>query len=248
MPNVVKGSKQEKMVVVPHRPYRRAALVLAALSVVAVSVLAGLGYGYYSSLQSQTLIQSDRAELTRELEALRQENADLQREVAVLQRSSQVDRRANDEVQATLSSLRQEVAKLQQDNAYYRQVVSEKTEGTGLVIGQFDISTLSAPNRYRYKLVLRQEDADGDTYLTGHANVNLIGRVEDEEVSLPLSELTEDEEQLDIKLRFKYFQNIEGELALPDGFEPERVQIAAVSTEPVDKSVEQDFGWIVEGK
>ncbi|CAN0411471.1 unnamed protein product, partial [Discosporangium mesarthrocarpum] len=142
----------------------------------------------------------------------------------------------------------QRIAQLEQDIVYYRQVVSEETEDTGLIIGQFDISATQSPGRFRYKLVMRQQDADGDTFLTGHANVNLIGSSNEGQRIIPLRELSADEDELDIRLRFKYFQNIEGELALPEGFEPERVQIAAVSVEPVEKNINQDFSWVVEGE
>jgi hypothetical protein len=141
--------------------------------------------------------------------------------------------------------LRDRVAQLEQDIVYYRQVVSEETQDTGLIVTQLDIDAMREPNRFRYKLVLRQQDADGDTFLTGYVNVNLIGQQDNEQVIIALRDLSAEQDQLDIRLRFKYFQNIEGELALPEGFVPERVQVAAVSIEPVDKSIDQDFSWVV---
>jgi hypothetical protein len=197
---------------------------------------------------AQEIEQADRAEVQQELQVVQAENSELRRQIAILERSSQMDQRATAEVQATISGLRQRIAQLEQDIVYYRQVVSEETEDTGLVIGQFDISATQLPGRFRYKLVMRQQDADGDTFLTGHANVNLIGSSNEGQRIIPLRELSADEDELDIRLRFKYFQNIEGELALPEGFEPERVQIAAVSVEPVEKNINQDFSWVVEGE
>lgn len=248
MPNVVKGSKQEKMVVVPHRPGQRLLFTVAVLFGVAAAALGGWAYGYYTTLLSQQSAQADRAELIAQIDSLQAENSDLSRQIAILDRASVMDQRANEEVQTTISSLRERVAQLEQDIVYYRQVVSEETEDTGLIIGQFDISTSPEPEHYRYKLVMRQEDADGDTFLVGHVNVNLVGRIGNEQMVYPLRDLSSDEDQLDIRLRFKYFQNIEGELALPEGFEPDRIQIAAVSTEPVEKTINQDFSWVVEGE
>lgn len=46
MPNVVKGSKQEKMVVVPHRPGRRLLLVILLTLGVGGSALGGFMFGY----------------------------------------------------------------------------------------------------------------------------------------------------------------------------------------------------------
>lgn len=248
MPNVVKGSKQEKMVVVPYRPWQRLFFTVAVVIGVAASAFGGFLYGYYETLLTQQTARADRAELSGELSASETENSDLHRQIAILERSSIMDQRATEEVQTTISGLRETVAQLQQDVVFYRQVISAETEDTGLMIGQLEIDATRDPNRFRYKLVMRQRDADGDTYLIGHVNVNLIGRQGDEQRILPLRDISEEQDQLDIRLRFRIFQPIEGELTLPEGFEPERVQIAAVSTEPVEKSINQNFSWVVEGE
>lgn len=248
MPNVVKGSKQEKMVVVPYRPWQRIFFTFVVVIGVAASAAGGFFYGYYQTMRVQETVQADRVELTSELASLRLENSELSRQVTILDRSSVMDQRANEEVQATIRDLRDKVAQLEQDIVYYRQVVSEETEDTGLIVGQFDLDATREAGRFRYKIVMRQQDADGDTFLTGHANINLVGTLGEEQVVLALRDISEEQDQLDIRLRFKYFQNIEGELALPEGFEPDRVQVAAVSVEPVDKSINQNFSWVVEGE
>lgn len=245
MPNVVKGSKQEKMVVVPHRPARRALFAFIFITAVAVSAAGGFMYGYYETILAQETIQASTEELSSELATIQAENSELQRQIAILDRSSVMDQRATEEVQSTIKGLRDQVAQLAQDIVYYRQVVSDETQDTGLTVANLDINAMQEPNRFRYKLELRQQDADGDTFLLGHVNVNLIGNQDGEQVILPLRDLSDEQDQLDIRLRFKYFQNIEGEMTLPEGFVAQRVQVAAVSVEPVDKSIDQDFGWVV---
>ena len=247
MPNVVKGSKQEQMVVVPYRPRRRALFITVLVSVVAASVVSGFLYGYCQGLSAQGAVQDERDKLKAELSALRIQNTDLSRQVAILDRSSMVDQRATAEVQATIRNLREQLAQLHQDVVFYRQVVSSDTVDTGLIVGQMNIYGTSDPGRFRYKLVMRQQDADGDSYLRGHVNVNLVGRRGDEQMIFALRDISDEQDQLDIRLGFKYFQTIEGELALPAGFEPERIQIAAVATEPVGKSIDQYFSWMVLG-
>jgi hypothetical protein len=248
MPNVVKGSKQERMVVVPHRPLRRVLFTAAVLLGVLVSALGGWAYGYYKTMLSQETIRADRAELIADLQTAQTENAELKRQIAILDRASVMDQRANEEVQTTIRTLRERVAQLEEDIVFYRQVVTEETEDTGLVIGQFDISATAQADRFRYKLVMRQEDADGDTYLQGHLNINIVGQQNNEQVVYSLRDISSDEDQLDIRLRFKFFQNIEGVMELPEGFTPVRIQIAAASTEPVEKTLNQDFSWVVEGE
>ena len=245
MPSVVKGSKQEKMVVVPYRPWKRLFFTLALVAGVGVSALFGFAYGYYQTLQTQQIVEPDRAELVEEIELLRIGNFDLNRQMAILDRTSVMDQRANEEVQDTISSLRNQVALLEQDITYYRSVVSEETEDTGLIISNWDINSTREDDLYRYKLVMRQQDADGDTFLTGHVNVSLVGRQNEEFVTFPLHAVSAEQDQLDIRLRFKFFQNIEGELTLPEGFVPNLVQIAAVETSPFEKTLDQDFSWVV---
>ncbi len=246
MPNVVKGSKQERMVVVPHRPRQRVMFTLVLLGGVMVSTLGGWAYGYYTMLLTQQTEQAAREDLITELETVQTENADLRRQLAVLDRASIMDQRANEEVQSTIRTLRERVGQLEKDVMFYRQVVSEDTQDTGLMIATLGIGATALPERFSYKLVMRQEDADGDTFLTGYVNFNIVGTLNNEQVIYPLHEISENEEQLDILLRFKYFKNIEGELALPEGFKPDRIQITAVSAEPVEKIVNQDFRWIVQ--
>ncbi len=231
--------------VVPYRPGRRVLFTLLLLTGVAVSAAGGWCYAYYTTVLAQQGEQAEKRELSAQLTDLRQENEALRRQIAILDRSSAVDQQTGAELQETLTALRQRVAQLEEDVLFYRQVVEEETDETGLVIGQLDIDATRSPDRYRYKLVMRQQDADGDTYLTGHVNFNLVGQLQDQQVILPLRDLSEFEDELDIRLRFKYFQNIEGELALPEGFQPDRIQIAAVATEPVSKRINEDFGWVV---
>jgi len=231
--------------VVPYRPGRRVLFTLLLLTGVAVSAAGGWGYAYYTTVLTQQGEQAEKRELSAQLTDLREENEALKGQIAILDRSSAVDQQTGAELQETLTALRQRVAQLEEDVLFYRQVVEEETEETGLVIGQLDIDATRSPDRYRYKLVMRQQDADGDTYLTGHVNFNLVGQLQDQQVILPLRDLSEFEDELDIRLRFKYFQNIEGELALPEGFQPDRIQIAAVATEPVSKRINEDFGWVV---
>ena len=246
MPNVVKGSKHEKMVVVPYRPGRRFVLVVLLVLGVAVSAVSGFMFGYSNTLRSQQSEQATQQELNELLIGAETENSELRRQVAILDRSSLMDRLATEVVQDTVLKLRDRVAKLEQDVVYYRQVVSAETEDTGLIISQLDIGATLETNRYRYKLVLRQQDADGDTALTGHVNVNLVGSQGEEQQILSLHDLSAEQDQLNIRLRFKYFQNIEGELVLPENFVPDRLQVAAVSVEPVEKSINQNFSWVVE--
>ena len=67
MPNVVKGSKQEKMVVVPYRPRRRVLLVTLLLLGVGTSAVGGFLYGYINTMRIQQSEQATQQELNVQL-------------------------------------------------------------------------------------------------------------------------------------------------------------------------------------
>jgi len=245
MPNVVKGSRQEKMVVVPHRPGRRSILIIALSLIVIASSLGGFAYAYYQTLFTQRGVLVDQLELVQKIEKLASENSDLNQQIAILDRSSAMDQKVTEEVQETITRLREQVASLEKDITYYRSVVSEEADDTGLTIASWDITPINDFDRYQYKLAMRQQDADGDTFLSGYVNINLVGKKNGKIMTLPLKDISKEQTKLDIKLRFKFFQIIEGELVLPPDFAPDHVHIAAVETEPVKKTLDQNFSWVM---
>ena len=245
MPNVVKGSKQERMVVVPYRPVRRLILLALSFLLVVATALGGFAYAYYQTALRYGLRDADQLSLAQQVEKLEAENLSLSRQVTVLDRSNAMDRKVAEDMQGTVGSLRNRVAKLEQDIVFYRSVISGDGGDTGLTISNWEIAPTNEADRYRYKLMLRQQDADGDTFLIGHVNINLVGRKDEEITFFSIRDVSSDQKENDIKLRFKFFQIIEGELILPFGFVPERIQIIGVESSPIQKSLDQSFDWVL---
>ncbi len=73
---------------------------------------------------------------------------------------------------------------------------------------------------------------------------NLVGTQNGKNTVYSLSEVSNEQEQIDIKLRFKFFQDIEGQLTLPDNFLPEYIKIMGVEINPVRKTINRDYPWI----
>ena len=104
MPNVVKGSRPVKMMVVPYRPGQRILFTLLVLAGVAVSAAGGWGYAYYTTVLAQQGEQADTRELSAQINELRQENEALKRQAAILDRLSAVDQQTGAELQETLTA------------------------------------------------------------------------------------------------------------------------------------------------
>ena len=241
----VKGSKQEKMIVVPHRPLQ----TFWVRCVIALALLAtGVGayfYGFTAGVQENGEARIERDTLQGAVLKMEEENGMLRQQLLNLEQSGTVDQRALDSVQQTIVGLREKISQLEEDVLFYKQIMSPENDESGLVIGQLDLVATEEPGTIRYKMELKQQ-GNNENLINGYANINVVGMRNYQEVSIPLNELSSVEPEEDIRLQFRYFQNIEGELMLPDNFEPTKVQILAVAEGSNAKTVQKSFGWLVE--
>lgn len=233
------------MVVVPYQPWRRA---LTRLGFLLVLVATGAGfylYGYSEGVFINGDARAERDRLLMQVDDMEQQLEVLQQDLINSQQASTVDRQALEAVQETIISLRETISQLQEDVLFYKQIMSPENTETGLMIGQLDLESTEEPGRFRYRLELRQI-SNNDNIISGYANVYILGIQNKQEISMPLRSLATEEDQLDIKLKFRYFQNIQGELLLPSGFEPLSVQILAVDEGNNGKTVQKSFAWVAE--
>lgn len=241
----VKGSKQLKMIVVPYRPWRKTVACLGILLLVAATGGGFYFYGYSEGVFINGDARQERDELIVQVDVMSSQLNILQQELTNSEQANAVDRQALEEVQGTIINLRETIAQLEEDVLYYKQIMSPENTETGLMIGQLDLLQTDLQNRIRYRLELRQA-GNNDNLVSGYVNVNILGTRDSQEISMPLRSLAVEEDQLDIKLQFRYFQNIQGELILPDGFLPLGVQILAVDEGNNGKTIQKSFAWLVE--
>jgi len=242
---IVKGSKQLKMIVVPYRPWRKTLACLGILLLVAATGGGFYFYGYSEGVFINGDARQERDELIVQVDVMSSQLNILQQELTNSEQANAVDRQALEEVQGTIINLRETIAQLEEDVLYYKQIMSPENTETGLMIGQLDLLQTDLQNRIRYRLELRQA-GNNDNLVSGYVNVNILGTRDRQEISMPLRSLAVEEDQLDIKLQFRYFQNIQGELILPDGFLPLGVQILAVDEGNNGKTIQKSFAWLVE--
>lgn len=234
-----------KMVVVPHRPLRNVIFILCGVFLAVALAGAGTFYGYTRGTNENISVRLERDQLQNDVIIIREQLLQLQQSLVNAEQAGLVDRQALADVQGALVNLREINAQLEADVLFYRQIMSPENDETGLAIGQLDLTGTEEENRIRYRIELKQL-VNNDDVISGHANVNIMGMQNGQEVSLPLRSLSIEENQLDIRLQFRYFQNIEGELIIPENFVPETVQILAVSQGENAKTVQKNFVWLVE--
>lgn len=229
----VKGSPVYRMKVVPHRPLKNALIALSLLLLAAAVVVATYYYAQHKA--NSELLSAEEAESLRvQLEKLTQEVSDSKRELAKYQLSAEVDRQAGEDLRKRVLELREEKAALQRDVEVYRILTSKKsTNPMGISFGVFSVAALP-DSKHQFKLAV-QKLAEGDDEFSGQLRVDLIGLREGKELVMPLHQLAVSKPGIEpmaetIPLSFKFFQNIETEIALPEGFNPDRVELTVKSS------------------
>lgn len=245
MARKVKGSKQYRMKVVPHRPFFGVFSVLGGL----LLVLATSSAAYFAG-QHRISLGLDRKTLAHEqaleqLEKLREENETLRLRVATAEQSVTIGEQASEKIHASLVERETRIAELQQEISFYRGLMAPADGSEGVSIGRFSITETGDSRRYQYKLLVQQSSARHNQ-VNGRVVFTIVGSEDGEPRSYPLSALSGQVEGEYIPLRFKYFQNIEGELQLPEGFEPQGVELSLKSSGRNGFNIEQRYGWLVQ--
>ncbi|WP_347332197.1 DUF6776 family protein [Marinimicrobium locisalis] len=241
----VKGSKQHRMVVVPYRPVRRVLVALVLLVLTAAAIGASYYWGYHQGASEQSGAVAERNRLRQEVAALTEESEQLRQQVANLRLGAEVDQQASQEMRNQVIELKEEIAALEEDITFYRGLMSPGDNNTGLTIGSLNVLATGIPRQFEYKLVVQQLATDHQV-LNGNLTFKIVGRRNQQTETLSLHQISEQEDSENIRLRFRYFQNIEGRLTLPENFEPERIEIVARSSGRDSQTVEKKFGWLVQ--
>lgn len=243
--SAVKGSKPTRLVVVPYRPYARLVLVVGVATAVLVTGLVSYLAGKYHGMSLEAEILAERDVLRTELAAKVAEAEELSQQVANLRLASEVDRASSEGVRNQVIELKEKIANLEQDITFYRNLMAPNENQRGLTIGPVDVISTGIPRHYNFKVVM-QQFATNHQVINGSLKVTIVGYDGQELRRIPLKDLSEQISDENIKLRFRYFQNIEGQLVLPEGFEPERIELVATSTGQNGKTVEKKFGWLIQ--
>lgn len=244
---LVKPSKQYPMTVVPYRPIRRAVAIFALFITVLVLII-GSFYGgrYYAEVNtsSVTSLLIERDELLRKYSEKSAQVLNLEQQVVNLKLAAEVDRKANEEVRAEVLQLKEQLNELEEKNSFYLSVMRPEPGSKGLVVDLPLITPVDTQGAYKYNLVIKQI-VTKHRQVKGYVEFEILGRQGDDLVRLALKDVSKTVDKERIKLNFKYFQRIKGEMALPINFVPERLEIKVVAQKPNSVTIDKKFGWSI---
>lgn len=243
----VKGSPVYLMKVVPHRPVRNMLIIAALIALVLGAIVATFFYAQ-NRASSERLTLQEAQELRGQLGKLQQDAEESKRELAKYQLNAEVDRQAGEDLRKRVMQLRDEKAGLQRDLEVYR-IMTSKTSNNpkGISFGVFSVTPL-ADNKQQFKLAV-QKLAEDDEDFVGQLRALVVGQKDGSETKISLHELVVSKVGVEpltenIPLSFKFFQNIDAEIVLPEGFVPQKIELEVKSSarrNPV--TVNTDIEW-----
>ncbi len=212
---------------------------------VLLAVVAGylvFEYGRISAGYDVVDAAEERSALQSHIEGLNDEIAELQQEVALLETHREIDREAYEEVEASLITLQAKIQEQQDAIAFYRGIVSPADGKPGLRVHDFRLTRGAAEREFNLRLVLVQA-MQHDRKVSGNVALTVEGNENGEAKTYALSELLPADANGDWPFSFRYFQDFDRQLVLPDGFTPELIRVEVRSRTRSISSIEESFAW-----
>ncbi|WP_148861573.1 DUF6776 family protein [Marinobacter fonticola] len=234
--------RQGEFVVVRHRPGRRIRRFMILLTFSVGAAILGYMIGMAQGGFRFTDMAKTRTVLSSELNKLREQQTGLQQKLINLERGKRIDQQALKQARRTISELESKMVALSSDLTFYKNIMAPSEMATGLQIQRFDLEQRRADRSYGFKLVLTQV-GDNRSYIAGLVAVNVIGQKQGERQVIALRDLSQDIEDLGVRFRYRYFQDVEGVLTLPEGFEPLEIQVVAKAEDKKASRSERTFDW-----
>jgi Skp family chaperone for outer membrane proteins len=240
-----RGSSVDNIVLEQVNPRRRRRVRVYTVLSVMLALLAAFVGGEITGRQGELAAEARQQTLEKEVKQLQASLQSARDELALHRTSTKVAESAQAQVRQEIKTLRDQVAELEEAVAFYKNVMAPGSEEEGLHIEKLDISATDEANVYSYKLVLTQL-GDNRAYLAGQVQMNLSAREADQDLSLGGSDMLA--EGSETKFRFRYFQELTGQLKLPEGVSPSRLKVEAVATGRRRDRAEKDFTWQLQEK
>ena len=205
---------------------------------------AAFGGGFFLGARSVevrtvTAVEAEQA-MEAERDAVRAELADLKQQGVACERLQQIELEKDRSAQEQLKVAQDERLAMAKEIATLKRLI--KTGGSGAVgVQGLRLSAGDGPRAFNYSFTVSQLIDDvGET--SGEIAIKVSGKQGEKDKSLTLKEM-EGSEPTTLAMRFEHFQNFEGRLVLPEGFEPLSL---SVDVEPKgDKLIAsgQTFPW-----
>lgn len=190
----------------------------------------------YNSTDSEAYIE----QLQAQLEESQAEIVENKRQATMLERNNHIDDDASSQLKETLVQTQNEVLVLKKELSFYKSIVAPEQGSRSLAIQTIQLKA-NAAGGYDYKIMVSQRGRN-DQFARGTVDVSIEGVSKGQPVTLKLAEVSNDTKE-PMKFGFKYFQNFEGAMILPEAFQPDFIHVNVKPSKGKIKAIDEQFAW-----
>ena len=213
---------------------------ITALAAMAVLMLATWELTSRDVAPNAAQMQQEIDFLVQELDAVNRRLDRLQARNAVLERETDVLRQANRILREEESARRARLDQQQSELDFFRRLAGTGGAQTGLDVYHAELLPTDSDLVFQFILTLTQNIRRA-SIVSGKVRIDVEGTMEDRPVTLYWSRVSGGEAP-EPSYRFKYFQQIEGYLTLPESFSPTRLRLTLEGGE-ARKAVQRSYAW-----
>lgn len=212
----------------------------AGLIMLLLVIMFLLGRAYQSYELSQ--IKIIRETLENRVSELEQRNATLVRKNAQLASDSKIEHDAYEKVNQSMVALQKQLLEQKEQLVFYQGIVSPEKLALGINVQSIELNKKNDLGLYSYKLVLTKRGKSSQ-YVKGNLNFLVKGQINGEHKDLDMKQIKQSFNDKDVKFSFRYFQVFEGELLLPENFEPYDIELEIKPTTRKIKNFSETISW-----
>jgi hypothetical protein len=185
-------------------------------------------FGRYLAINDLAITKENLALSQQLLQDSQQGLQKAEENLVMQEQSAKVDTQSNQELVNNVKSLQQANLDLEEELNFYRKIMAPEKDQEGLTIDDYQITQTEIENELHYRVTLIQAGKQAQ-FLKGNLSVTVSGVLDGESKEYNFRELG----TFNIKhfqFQFKYFQNLQGFIQLPKGFQAKKIRIVAQTT------------------
>ena len=233
-----------KLVVTTYAPTRRWITIVVLLLIVAGGVYGMFEFGRFRGGYDVVAGLRQRAELRSEIATQESTISELRAKVALLESSTVGQTREREEVQRTIGDLQAQVARANQELAFFRGIVTQNANSAEVKIQQARMVATATANKFRILVTLVQP-MKPDSVVSGVVVLSVDGEVDGKPGRADFATLSGGKRR-EIPFTFRYLENIEEEITMPPGMKPEQLLVEVRSNKRGSAPVQQSYVWSVD--
>jgi hypothetical protein len=233
-----------KLVVTTYAPARRWMTVVLLVLIVAGGVYGMFEFGRFRAGYDVVAGLKQRTELRDVISTQEATISELRAKVAQLESSTVGQTREREEVQRTIGDLQAQVARANQELAFFRGIVTQNANSAEVKIQQARMVATATANKFRVRVTLVQP-MKPDTVVSGVVVLSVDGEVDGKPGRADFATLSGGKRR-EIPFTFRYLENIEEEITMPPGMKPEQLLVEVRSNRRGSAPVQQSYVWSVD--